>query len=146
MENCYKRTKCSKSIHFPTTNSFSTTQNIPFRLSCRFIRMFPFSFFFDAKCFSATALPRMVVHTLHPFDFKGNSWVCIRMRLQRVLREALFFVLLNQSSINLSHNSNVSPIDNYNQTHSRQLIKWQNTQIYFLISTHCCFQQDKDKF
>ena len=47
--------------------------------------------------------------------------------LKRVLREGLFFVLLNQSSINISHNSNASPIDNYNQTHSRQLIKWQNT-------------------
>ena len=65
---------------------------------------------------------------------------------KRILREGLFFVVLNRSSINLSHNSNASPIDNYNQTHSRQLIKWQNTQIYFLISTHCCFQKYKDKF
>ena len=57
--------------------------------------------------------------------------------LKRVLREGLFFVLLNQSSINLSHNSNASPIDNYNQTHSRQLIKWQNTQLTFAPNLSC---------
>ena len=80
-------------------------------------------------------IPKDSLSSLH------NSFIEIR-----VLREGLFFVLLNQSSINLSHNYNASPMDNYNQTHSRQLIKWQNTQIYFLISTHCCFQQYKDNY
>ena len=137
MENCYQHTKCSKSIHFPATNSLSTTQN--------------------KEAWNLETIPKDSLSNLHNSFIKiiinqiliyGQVQVSSQHSLffKKNFERRLVFFLLNQSSINLNHNSNASLIDNYNQTHSRQLIKWQNTQIYFLISTHCCFQQYKDKF